>query len=133
MIYTKLPKLKTILLAPLILFVLFYLVGAIIYSQRDALHIEIVNGPTSLLNIAIFGTSGTAGDGILKAALASPNIDKIHVITRRTTTRIEEGVASGKVEVTIHMDYLDYSEIIDQMSEVDAVFWAIGISSFGSR
>ncbi len=81
--------------------------------------------------IAIFGASGTAGDGILKAALASPDVETIHVITRRETPRIAEGVAAGKVEMTIHMDYLDYAAIHEQIADVDAVFWAIGLSSLG--
>ena len=81
--------------------------------------------------IALFGASGTAGDGILKAALADPDIRKIHVITRRATARIEEGIASGKVQMTRHMDYLDYENIQDQISGVDTVYWAIGTSSVG--
>ena len=81
--------------------------------------------------IAIFGASGTAGDGILKAALANPAIDTIHVITRRETPRIAEGVAAGKVQMTIHMDYLDYAAVNEQIAGVDAVFWAIGLSSLG--
>ena len=35
--------------------------------------------------IAIFGASGTAGVGILKAALANPEIKEIQAITRRAT------------------------------------------------
>lgn len=85
----------------------------------------------SLGTIAIFGASGTAGDGILEAALENPEIESIHVITRRETPRIAEGVASGKVEMTIHMDYLDYSAIHAKIADVDAVFWAIGLSSLG--
>ncbi|MDJ0748409.1 MAG: NmrA family NAD(P)-binding protein [Woeseiaceae bacterium] len=90
------------------------------------------DGPrATYATIAIFGASGTAGDGILKAALASPDVETIHVITRRETPRIAEGVAAGKVEMTIHMDYLDYAAIHKQITDVDAVFWAIGLSSLG--
>jgi len=81
--------------------------------------------------VAIFGASGTAGDGILKAALTNPEIGKIHAITRRITPRMEEGIAAGKIEVTIHMDYLDYTAVRGQIAEADAVYWAIGISSIG--
>lgn len=66
----------------------------------------------------------------MKAALASPDIGKIHVITRRTTPRMEAGVAAGKVQLTTHTDYLDYSAIEDTFIDVDAVYWAIGISTF---
>jgi hypothetical protein len=33
--------------------------------------------------------------------------------------------------MTLHRDYLDYSALETQLSEVDAVYWAIGLSSIG--
>jgi len=127
----KLPRLRTILLVPLALFVLVYVAGAVALALKDNA-IPVFAGPAaSYETVAIFGASGTAGDGILKAALANPEIRKIHVITRRATPRIEQGVASGKVEMTVHMDYLDYAAVHQQIAGVDAVYWAIGISSVG--
>lgn len=128
----KMPKLKTILLTPVILFVILYVAMALWVASYDNTAPAAKGPPASLETIAIFGASGTAGDGILEAALANPDIKKIHVITRRTTPRIEAGVASGKVQMTIHMDYLDYAAIREQMAGVDAVFWAIGISAIGA-
>jgi len=87
--------------------------------------------PVNSKIIAVFGASGTAGDGILKAALASSDIKKIHVITRRVTPRMEAGINSGKVQLTLHKDYLDYKTIIGELAEVNAVYWAIGINSIG--
>jgi hypothetical protein len=127
----KLPRLRTILLAPLALFALVYIAGAVMLALRDDSIAVFEEATASYETIAIFGASGTAGDGILKAALADPDVKKIHVITRRATPRIEEGVASGKVQMTTHMDYLDYSAIREQIADADAVFWAIGISSVG--
>jgi len=125
------PKLKTILLTPVILFIFAYIALAIFVASADNSATARVAPPASLESIAIFGASGTAGDGILKAALANPDVRKIHVVTRRVTPRIEAGVTSGKVQMTKHMDYLDYSAIRGQIADVDAVFWAIGISSVG--
>lgn len=127
----KLPRLRTVLLTPLVLFALLYVTLAVKLALDDD-SIEILKvAPTAHDTIAIFGASGTAGDGILKAALADPDVRKIHVITRRATPRMEAGVASGKVEMTLHMDYLDYAAVHDQITEVDAVFWAIGTSTVG--
>jgi hypothetical protein len=127
----KLPRLKTIVLAPLALFVLVYIAGAVTLAMKDD-SIAVFEEPTATYEtIAIFGASGTAGDGILKAALANSEISKIHVITRRATPRIEEGVATGKVQMTLHMNYLDYSAGRQQIAHADAVYWAIGISSVG--
>ncbi|MBT8054154.1 MAG: hypothetical protein HKN57_08220 [Xanthomonadales bacterium] len=128
----KLPRIRTILLVPLVLFTLFYLAGVVIVATDDR-SVEALKEPAASHRvIALFGASGTAGDGILKAALADPDIGKIHVITRRATPRIEQGMAAGKVIMTLHMDYLDYADIHEQISEVDTVYWAIGISSIGA-
>lgn len=126
----KLPRLRTVLLIPLILFAVFYVAVAIYVLLDDRSVAPLDVSPRPPLSIAIFGASGTAGDGILKAALASPDIGKIHVITRRTTPRMEEGVAAGKLQLTTHTDYLDYSAIEDTFIDIDAVYWAIGISTF---
>ena len=126
----KLPRLRTVLLTPLVLFALLYVLGAFMFLTDDRKVEPLEQTPTPI-TISIFGASGTAGDGILKAAMASSQIEKIYVVTRRVTTRMEEGVASGKVQITMHTNYLDYSEIIEQLGDVDAVFWAIGISSVG--
>ncbi len=127
----KFPRLRTILLTPLVLFALVYIAGAITLALDDDTIAVFEGSAASYETIAIFGASGTAGDGILKAALANPDIEKIHVVTRRATPRIEEGIASGKVQVTLHLDYLDYSAVHEHIAEADAVYWAIGTSTFG--
>jgi hypothetical protein len=127
----KLPRLRTVLLAPVVLFALVYIAGIITLARHNDPIAVLQESSAHHATVAIFGASGTAGDGILKAAIADPDIGKIHVITRRATSRIEEGVASGKVQMTLHMDYLDYSAVHEQIAEVDAVYWAIGISSVG--
>ncbi len=127
----KLPRLRTILLIPVVLFGLFYATGVVMLALNDRVVETLERPPADHDTVAIFGASGTAGDGILKAALADPNIETIHVITRRATPRIEEGVAAGKVTMTLHMDYLDYAAVHEQIADVDAVYWAIGLSSIG--
>ena len=127
----KLPPIRTLLFLPVVLFTLFYL-ARVFSVATDARSVEALGARAVIPEvIALFGASGTAGDGILKAALADPDIRKIHVITRRATARIEGGIASGKVQMTRHMEYLDYEDIREQISEVDTVYWAIGTSSLG--
>jgi len=127
----KLPRLKTVLLTTIILFTLFYILGVVMILRDDRSVAPLDEAPAESKVIAIFGASGTAGDGILKTALVSPDIEKIHVVTRRVTPRMEEGVKSGKIQMTLHKDYLDYQAIIGQLAEVNAVYWAIGINSIG--
>ena len=125
----KLPRLRTFFLAPLILFIAFYFLAlTITVSNQEAIPM-LESTPTRHESLAILGASGTAGDGILKAALADPEIKNVLVITRRTTPRIEAGVASGKVQMILHQNYLDYSGVREKLVSLDAVYWAIGTNS----
>ena len=45
--------------------------------------------------VMVFGATGSVGDGLLKAAVEDPNVDKVYAITLRTSPRIEAGLASG--------------------------------------
>lgn len=123
--------LKKFLVGSLLFFIVVYAAVAIILAMDSRSISSFQSDRAKYQTIAIFGASGTAGDGIFKAALADPGITKIHVITRRATPRIEEGVASGKVQMTIHMDYTDFTAVRDQISDADAVYWAIGTNSMG--
>jgi hypothetical protein len=126
----KLPRLRTVLLIPLVSFIAFYLIGVFANLLDDRQVEPLSAAPPGIVDeIAIFGASGTAGDGILKAALADEDVGTIYVITRRATPRIEAGVTSGKVIMTKHMDYLDYSAVQDQFRDVQSVYWALGTSS----
>ncbi len=79
--------------------------------------------------VMVFGATGSVGDGLLKAAIDDPEVEKIHVITRRTSPRIDAGVASGKVEMRLHKDFTDYSDLAEVLSEVNTVLWGLGTSS----
>ncbi len=131
----KPPKAKTIfkaiLIAPVVIFALAYIAALIAIALDDTPQLAITAARSDVHTVAIFGASGTAGDGILKASMADPTINKIHVITRRITPRMAAGVASGKVIVTQHLDYLDYKALHSPLAESKAVFWAIGLSSIG--
>lgn len=122
---------RTIFRAFVTLFAIVYLVQFAINLRSEPPAPVRDADPERYRTVAILGSTGTAGDGLLKAALADPGVERILLLTRRLSPRIEEGIASGKVEATIHMDYLDYSAVRDVLAEVDTVFWAIGLSSLG--
>lgn len=124
-------RFKTAFLLLLGIVTLAYIAGAVTLALRDDAIPVFEARPADYATIAIFGASGTAGDGILEAALSNPEVDKVHVVTRRITPRMQEGIDAGKVQATLHTDYLDYSAIRPQMAEFDAVYWAIGTSSIG--
>jgi uncharacterized protein YbjT (DUF2867 family) len=80
-------------------------------------------------SIAIFGATGTAGDGILKAVLGDADFATVYVVTRRSSARIESGVATGHVKLITHTDYLDYSPLTDLLRQIDTIYWALGTSA----
>ena len=120
---------KTVLITGAV--VLFY-VALLIMNSGNEIPMDIHDLNTEKhRTVAIFGATGTIGDGLLKAAINDPRVDNIRVFTRRPSPRIEDGVAAGKVEMIIHKDYLDYSAVREQLADVDTVFWAIGLSAVG--
>jgi hypothetical protein len=81
--------------------------------------------------VMVFGATGSVGDGLLKAAIESPEVDKVYVVTRRSSPRIEQGVAAGKVEIRLHEDFTDYASLADILGEVNTVLWGLGATSIG--
>lgn len=79
--------------------------------------------------VMVMGATGRVGDALLKAALEAPEVETVHVITRRTSPRIDAGVASGKLRMHLHKDFTDYSEFADILGDVNTVMWALGTSS----
>lgn len=81
--------------------------------------------------VMVFGATGSVGDGLLKAALEDPAVEKVYVITRRSSPRIDAGVAAGKVEMRLHEDFTDYADLADILPEVNTVLWGLGTTSLG--
>lgn len=81
--------------------------------------------------VMVFGATGSVGDGLLKAAVEDADVEKVYVVTRRSSPRIEAGVASGKVEVLLHQDFTDYSDLANILPEVNTVLWGLGATSLG--
>jgi uncharacterized protein YbjT (DUF2867 family) len=81
--------------------------------------------------VMVFGATGSVGDGLLKAAMADPDVEKVYVVTRRSSPRIEEGVAGGKVEMRLHGDFTEYSALADILGDVNTVLWGLGTTSLG--
>jgi len=79
--------------------------------------------------VMVFGATGSVGDGLLKAAMQDPQVERIHVVTRRLSPRIEAGAASGRLTVHMHRDYTDYRAIERYLADVNTVLWALGTSS----
>ncbi|RLQ23039.1 hypothetical protein DWB85_03410 [Seongchinamella sediminis] len=81
--------------------------------------------------VMVFGATGSVGDGLLKAAMADPEVKKIYAPARRMSARLEAGQKEGRVEVILHQDFSDYSGIADELAEVNTVLWGLGTTSIG--
>lgn len=79
--------------------------------------------------VAVLGATGSAGDGLLKAAIDDPAVERVHVLTRRSSPRIDAGVAAGRVQLHRLKDFTDYSSVRDALSDVNTVLWGLGTSS----
>jgi uncharacterized protein YbjT (DUF2867 family) len=75
------------------------------------------------MNLLIFGATGTAGGGVLKAVLSSPVVKAVRVITRRPLSR-----ADDKIRTYLHRDFLDYAAVSEAFQGVDACFYCLGVS-----
>jgi hypothetical protein len=80
--------------------------------------------------VMVFGATGSVGDGLLKAAIEDPDVEKVYVVTRRTSARIDAAVASGKANMRLLQDFTDYSTLAPVLGEVNTVLWGLGTSSF---
>lgn len=80
------------------------------------------------ISVIITGATGDAGSGVLHACLNHPAVNKISVITRRST-----GMEHKKLVEIIHDDFLNYSKIEDKLAGHDACYWCIGVSQLKFR
>lgn len=79
--------------------------------------------------VLVSGATGSVGDGLLKAAIEDPQVETVHVITRRSSPRIDAGVADGRVIAHLQQDFTDYSALGDVLGSVNTVLWGLGTSS----
>ena len=81
--------------------------------------------------VLVTGATGSGGDGLLKAAMADSEVEKIYALTRRMSPRLEQGQLTGQVEVLLHEDFTDYSGLTKELAEVNTVLWGLGTTSIG--
>jgi uncharacterized protein YbjT (DUF2867 family) len=75
------------------------------------------------MKVAVFGSTGSAGASVLRAALASPRVIEVRTISRR-----EPGLRDPKLRAFVHQDFLDYSACADALTGLDACFYCLGIA-----
>jgi len=81
--------------------------------------------------VAVFGGTGSVGDGFLKAALADPDVEEVYAFTRRLSPRMEAEADNKKLTVILHEDFTDYSGVTDVLARINTVLWGLGTTSIG--
>ena len=75
------------------------------------------------MKILLFGATGTAGSGVLRACLQHPAVTELRIVARRPLD-----AADARVRIFVYDDYLHYEDIEAAFRGVDACFWCLGIS-----
>lgn len=73
-------------------------------------------------NIIITGTNGMIGSLVLQNCLKINDVNKVISITRKST-----GIIHPKLTEIIHNDFLNYSEIREQLKNQQICFFCIGV------
>src|SRR5688572_4986167 len=74
----------------------------------------------------ITGVTGMVGEGVLHEALKDPSVESVLVINRKPC-----GVSHPKLKEIIHKDFHDFRVIESQLSNYNACFFCLGVSSVG--
>lgn len=75
------------------------------------------------MKVLVFGATGLAGHGVMRAALAAPAVTEVRAMVRRST-----GVRDPKLREFLHADYLDYRAVADAFAGIDACCFCLGVS-----
>jgi uncharacterized protein YbjT (DUF2867 family) len=78
------------------------------------------------MKVVIFGATGMVGQGVLRECLLDPDVARVLAVGRTAT-----GQEHPKLRDVVHQDLFDLSPIADELTEVDACFFCLGVSSVG--
>lgn len=80
----------------------------------------------TIVNVLIFGATGMVGQGVLRECLAAPDVALVQTVGRAPT-----GQPHPKLRELVHADMWDYSGVEAELSNFDACFFCIGVTSSG--
>jgi uncharacterized protein YbjT (DUF2867 family) len=72
----------------------------------------------------IFGATGMVGQGVVRACLASGEVESVRVVGRSAS-----GVAHPKLHELVRPDLYDYSGVAGELTGYDACFFCLGVSA----
>jgi uncharacterized protein YbjT (DUF2867 family) len=78
------------------------------------------------MNVVIFGASGMVGQGVLRECLLDPEIARVVTVGRSAPATNDP-----KLHKLVVPDLFDVSSVASQLTELDACFYCIGVTSLG--
>ncbi|MEV6353049.1 epimerase [Streptomyces hydrogenans] len=78
------------------------------------------------MKAVVFGASGLIGDGFLQESLRAHDVTEVVAVVRTPLP-----VTHPKLRQVLHGDFLDFTQIADELAGADACFWGLGVSSVG--
>jgi len=78
------------------------------------------------MKVILFGATGMVGAGVLREALADPDVEAVLSVSRRPC-----GVTHARLRELLLPDLFDVAAVEPQLVGWDACLWAVGISSVG--
>jgi uncharacterized protein YbjT (DUF2867 family) len=78
------------------------------------------------VNVLIFGATGMVGQGVLRECLAAPDVAQVLTVGRTPT-----GQQHPKLRELVHAEMWDYANVEVELSNFDACFFCIGVTSSG--
>ena len=78
------------------------------------------------MKVIVFGATGMVGQGVLRACLLDPAVERVLVVGRAPT-----GVQHAKLQDLVQQDFLNFSRAETALAGYDACFFCLGVSSIG--
>ena len=78
------------------------------------------------MRILLFGATGMVGQGVLRECLVDGDVTRVLCVGRKPT-----GQQHPKLSELVVPDMSDYSAVEDKLSDFDACFFCLGVSSVG--
>jgi nucleoside-diphosphate-sugar epimerase len=78
------------------------------------------------MRAVITGATGMVGEGVLLECLNHPDVEQVLIINRKPA-----GVSHPKLREIIHRDFFNLTPIEQQLTNFDACFFCLGVSSVG--
>ncbi len=80
------------------------------------------------MKVVLFGASGMVGQGVLRECLLDSEVESVFAVVRNASLPQHD-----KLREIVHQDISDLAAIEDRLSDYDACFFCLGVSSVGMK